>query len=153
MIVPYILLAFILYHIIGNIDQFIPNASIPYTSQQTYRVTPIDESRTFDLCDSELLDEIDELRFAGTGPTETYSFLVKGYVCNITLLEDSDIIEDPLVLVGNNEFTWDSESYFVCGKEVYFPKPGSILIKNAPKRYRGPPLRVVIGKKNYIDSE
>ena len=126
-----------------SLNKLIPNSSIPYVSQKTYRIDIEDNPRILDIEDQELLDEIDEL----TDLLDTYSFLVKGYVCSVKIIKDSEIIEEPFILIGNNDFTWESESYIKSNNKYYFTKPGSCIKNDHKKQYFGPPLRVVLGKK------
>ena len=126
---------------------FIPESYIPHENRVCRMELPSKrELRYFDICDQEFLDELDEITFTKDPESCNYPFLIKGYTCKIKFISDGDLLDPPLVLFGNNDLDWDSESYLICDSQVIFPEPGSILINNALKKYYGKTIRIVVGQ-------
>lgn len=140
--ITWIILILLSIYVLSMWQRFIPDSYIPHRSVNCFIEIPPGPQRLFGVAKHEILDELDEIDSFDKG---TYSFIIKGYVCRIVTLRDSDRIDSSLILFGNNDFDWSSRSYLVCDSEIYFPEPGSILVNEAPKVYHGEPICVIVG--------
>ena len=139
--ISWVVLFLLVVYIFTVWERFIPDSYIPHRTIAYHIELPSDSPRHFDICNDDLLSELDEL----DNFKDTYSFFIRGYTCRVFIIYDSEVVYGDLILFGNNTLNWDSESYILCDSEVYFPKPGSVLINSSPKIYYGRPIRIVVG--------